>query len=68
MKSAIAILTYRRLPALQEELKGLAQHFCSNYPIAVFEDMGERDGTSRFLSWNRRGGRRDPTSWLPRWS
>jgi GT2 family glycosyltransferase len=53
MKSAIAILTYRRLPALQEELKGL-QQFCSNYPIAVFEDCGERDATSRFLSWNRK--------------
>jgi hypothetical protein len=52
MKSAIAILTYRRLHALQEELKGL-QQFCSNYPIAVFEDRGERDGTSRFMSWNR---------------
>jgi hypothetical protein len=53
MKSAIAILTYRRLHALQEELKGLQQH-CSNYPIAVFEDCGERDGTSRWLSWNRK--------------
>jgi GT2 family glycosyltransferase len=52
MKSAIAVLTYRRLHALQEELKGLAQH-CSNYPIAVFEDMGQRDGTTRFLSHGR---------------
>jgi hypothetical protein len=60
MKSAIAILTYRRLHALQEELKGLAQH-CSNYPIGVFEDMGERDGTSRFLAHGRVAECRDPT-------
>lgn len=52
MKSAIAVLTYRRLHALHEELKGLAQ-FCSNYPIGVFEDCGERDATSRFLSHGR---------------
>lgn len=52
MKSAIAILTYRRLHALQEELKGIQQH-CAHYPLAVFEDMGMRDGTSRFLSQGR---------------
>ena len=52
MKSAIAVLTYRRLHVSDEELKGLAQH-CSNYPIAVFEDMGQRDGSSRFLSHGR---------------
>ena len=53
MKSAIAILTYRRLPVLQETLKGINQ-FCAHYPLAVFEDCGQRDGTSAFLTANRR--------------
>lgn len=48
MKSAVAILTYNRLPVLQEVLSGLNQH-CSQYPIAVFEDCGQRDGTETFL-------------------
>jgi GT2 family glycosyltransferase len=53
MKSAIAILTYRRLPVLQETLKGINQ-FCAHYPLAIFEDCGQRDGTSTFLTANRR--------------
>ncbi len=48
MTSAIAILTYRRLPALETMLAGLAQH-CQSYPIAVFEDCGQADGTAAFL-------------------
>lgn len=48
MKSAIAILTYNRLPVLQEELNGIYEH-CSQYPLAIFEDMGNRDGTASWL-------------------
>lgn len=48
----IAILTYRRLPVLQEMLKGIQQH-CSHYPLAIFEDCGQRDGTSAFLQKGR---------------
>lgn len=52
MKTAIAILTYRRLPALQVMLAGVQQH-CSNYPLGIFEDCGQRDGTAAFLSKDR---------------
>jgi GT2 family glycosyltransferase len=48
MKSAIAILTYNRVHALKETLSGL-EKFCSKYPIAIFEDCGQRDGTEAFL-------------------
>lgn len=53
MKSALAILTYRRLHALTEMLKGVTQH-CPHYPLAVFEDCGQRDGTSRAMSLGRK--------------
>lgn len=53
MKSAIAILTYRRLPALQEMVNGIDKH-CSHYPLAIFEDCGQRDGTSRAMSVGRK--------------
>lgn len=33
-------------------LSGLSQH-CAHYPLAVFEDCGQRDGTSRFMSEGR---------------
>lgn len=49
MKSLLAVLTYRRLGALQETLRGMKQH-CARYDTAVFEDCGNRDNTSRFLS------------------
>jgi hypothetical protein len=52
MKSAVAILTYRRLNALTEEMKGLEQ-FCSHYPTAIFEDCGQRDATSAAMSHGR---------------
>src|SRR2546426_263762 len=48
MRSAIAVLTYRRLNALKETLSGLST-WCSQYPLAVFEDAGQRDATSRWL-------------------
>lgn len=48
MKSAIAVITYNRLGALQEMLNGLELH-CQKHPIAIFEDCG-RDGTRDFLS------------------
>lgn len=50
MRSAIAILTYRRLGALQEMLKGVEQH-CQGYPVAIFEDCGYADGTRPFLAY-----------------
>lgn len=52
MKTAIAILTYRRLHALKEMLTGVNQH-CTVYPLAIFEDCGQRDGTSAFLQKGR---------------
>lgn len=48
MKSAVAIITYNRVNALKECLSGLTQH-CSQYPTAIFEDCGQRDGTETFL-------------------
>lgn len=48
MKSAIAIITYNRLPVLKETLAGL-QKFCPDYKTAIFEDCGQRDGTEAFL-------------------
>ena len=48
MTSVIAIITYNRLPALQECLSGLQKH-CGQYPTAIFEDCGQRDGTETFL-------------------
>lgn len=48
MTSAIAILTYNRLHALQETLKGLKEH-CGHYPIGIFDDCGQKDGTESFL-------------------
>jgi GT2 family glycosyltransferase len=44
MKIAIAVLTWNRLPALQQILKGLGEH-CASHKIAVFEDAGIKDGT-----------------------
>jgi len=47
-KSAIAILTYNRLPALEKMLQGIDQH-CPGYPCAIFEDAGQADGTRQWL-------------------
>jgi len=44
MKIAIAVLTWNRLPALQQILKGLGEH-CKPHKLAVFEDAGTRDST-----------------------
>ena len=52
MKSAIAILTYRRYPALETMMAGLAQH-CPFYPTAIFEDCGQRDNTADMLQKGR---------------
>jgi GT2 family glycosyltransferase len=52
MKSAIAILTYRRLHALKAMMEGIEQH-CAPYKTAIFEDCGQRDSTSAFLSAGR---------------
>lgn len=57
-KSAIAILTYRRQSALAEMLLGI-DRFCSQHPIAVFEDCGMTDGTAKWLSVGARKNRDD---------
>ena len=55
MKSAIAILTYNRVDALKETLSGLRK-LCPQYPTAIFEDCGQRDGTEAFLMGASREG------------
>jgi GT2 family glycosyltransferase len=52
MKSAVAILTYRRNPALQAMLSGLSEH-CPYYPTAIFEDCGQRDETADVMQAGR---------------
>lgn len=52
MKSAIAILTYRRLHALKAMMAGITWH-CPQYQTAIFEDCGQRDGTTDFLRAGR---------------
>jgi len=54
MKSAIAILTYRRLHALRTMMSGVELH-CPQYQTAIFEDCGQRDATTSFLSAGRVG-------------
>jgi GT2 family glycosyltransferase len=53
MKSAIAIITYRRLHALLTMFSGIAQH-CPHYSLGVFEDCGQRDETADFLQVGRK--------------
>jgi glycosyltransferase involved in cell wall biosynthesis len=48
MKSAIGILTYRRVNSLRLFLEQV-QAECSEVPIAVFEDCGQTDNTEDFL-------------------
>ena len=54
MKSAIAVLTYRRLHALHAMMQGVEEH-CSVYKTGIFEDCGQRDKTSSFLRQGRVG-------------
>lgn len=56
MKSAIAILTYRRLHALKAMMEGV-ESFCPQYRTAIFEDCGQRDATLDHL---RVGRHREP--------
>jgi hypothetical protein len=50
MNSALAILTYNRLPALSTLFQSLhAARILGTYPVAVFEDAGVRDGTRAWL-------------------
>ena len=49
MKTAIAIMTYNRVGALKELLKGTSRH-CSNYPLPIFEDCGYQDTTEAHLT------------------
>lgn len=53
MKSAVAILTYRRVSAVQAMMAGLEEH-CPHYASAIFEDCGQRDSTAALLQHNRR--------------
>lgn len=56
MKSAIAILTYRRLHALRAMMEGIEKH-CPQYQTAIFEDCGQRDATADWLTKGRRGAK-----------
>jgi hypothetical protein len=58
MKSAIALLTYRRVNALRLSLEQIKQH-CPETPIAVFEDCGQTDGTEEYLLTGAKFVRRD---------
>ena len=67
MKSAIAILTYRRLHALKAMLEGVEKH-CPQYSCAVFEDCGQRDNTADVLCAGRVPEAQKPlmaTKWIP---
>jgi len=57
MKSAVAIITYRRLGALQAMMAGIEAH-CPQYASAIFEDCGQRDGTGAVLQHVRKPVRR----------
>ena len=48
MKSAIAIITYNRVHALQEMMRGINAH-CPQYPVAIFDDLSNKDGTEAYL-------------------
>jgi hypothetical protein len=50
VKSAIAILTFRRLGALQTTLDGIFKHVPEDVPVAVFEDCANFDDTVGFLT------------------
>ena len=52
MKSLAAVLTYRRQAALEDFQTGFNKH-CPQYPVAVFEDCGQRDSTSKYLTAGR---------------
>lgn len=52
MKSAIAILTYRRVNALSTMMAGINLH-CPQYRTAIFEDCGQRDATIELLTKGR---------------
>lgn len=54
MRSAVAVLTYRRSLTMQTTLSGLHRH-CAAYPTAIFEDCGQRDDTETFLKRGRAG-------------
>lgn len=68
MKSAVAILTYRRVHAIKAMMVGIDQH-CSQYKTAIFEDCGQRDGTSEFLCAGRKADEPSKelmaTRWMP---
>lgn len=67
MKSAIAILTYRRLHALNAMMLGIEQH-CPQYQTAIFEDCGQRDATSVYLTQGRHPAKCPElmaTQWFP---
>lgn len=53
MKSAIAILTYRRLHALTAMMAGVGAH-CGKHACGIFEDCGQRDNTAGVLQQHRK--------------
>ncbi len=58
MKSAIGILTYRRVASLSLFLESVIRE-CPGVPIAVFEDCGQTDETEAYLLKNAKFVRRD---------
>lgn len=52
MKSAVAILTYNRVTVLNTLLNELHEH-CPQYPTAVFDDCGQLDETTAYLTRDR---------------
>lgn len=52
LKSAVAVLTYRRIHALKTMMAGLQEH-CPQYASAIFEDCGQRDSTVDMLKAGR---------------
>jgi GT2 family glycosyltransferase len=52
MKSAVAILTYNRVEVLKTLLDGVVEHILPKYPMAIFDDCSNKDGTHDYLrSW-----------------
>lgn len=53
MRSAIAIISYRRFHSLKTMMEGINRH-CPFYKAAIFEDCGQRDNTADELQRGRK--------------
>lgn len=51
MKAAVAVLTYNRASVLADMLAGIYEHgLDKKYPIAIFDDLSQRDATAAYLN------------------